>query len=115
MSKNARYECTGCGNCCRWEGHVHVTQREIEAIAEYLGIELEEFLERYTELTRNRQGLSLIDQENGACFFLTEDNRCRIQPVKPQQCRDFPNDWSFPGFEQRCNARKINEAPESGA
>jgi hypothetical protein len=27
-----------------------------------------------------------------------------VQPVKPQQCRDFPNLWNFPGFEQTCRA-----------
>jgi uncharacterized protein len=24
--------------------------------------------------------------------------------VKPQQCRDFPNLWNFPGFEKVCHA-----------
>jgi len=24
--------------------------------------------------------------------------------VKPQQCRDFPNLWNFPGFEETCRA-----------
>ena len=29
---------------------------------------------------------------------------CSVQPVKPQQCRDFPNLWNFPGFEKTCRA-----------
>ena len=33
-----------------------------------------------------------------------EGNECAVQPVKPQQCRDFPNLWNFPGFEQTCRA-----------
>jgi hypothetical protein len=27
-----------------------------------------------------------------------------VQAVKPQQCRDFPNLWNFPGFEKICRA-----------
>jgi hypothetical protein len=27
--------------------------------------------------------------------------------VKPQQCRDFPNLWSFPGFEKVCRAKPV--------
>jgi hypothetical protein len=28
-----------------------------------------------------------------------------VQNVKPQQCRDFPNLWNFPGFEKMCQAK----------
>ena len=45
-----------------------------------------------------------MDKANGECIFL-EGNDCAVQPVKPQQCRDFPNLWSFPGFEKICKAR----------
>jgi len=31
-------------------------------------------------------------------------NDCSVQPVKPQQCREFPNHWNFPGFEKTCHA-----------
>ncbi len=37
-------------------------------------------------------------------FFLDE-NDCAVQPVKPKQCRDFPNLWNFPGFEKVCQVR----------
>lgn len=53
-----------------------------------------------------RDGLALLDQADGACFFL-EGNDCRIQPVKPQQCRDFPNQWNFPGWRERCEATPV--------
>ena len=33
-----------------------------------------------------------------------EGDDCAVQPVKPQQCRDFPNLWNFPGFEKTCCA-----------
>jgi Fe-S-cluster containining protein len=46
----------------------------------------------------------------GACVFL-EGDACAVQPVKPQQCRDFPNLWNFPGFEKVCRAipRQVGE------
>jgi hypothetical protein len=27
-----------------------------------------------------------------------------VQPVKPQQCCDFPNLWNFPDFQKVCHA-----------
>ena len=50
-----------------------------------------------------RASLALEDKPNGHCFFL-EGNDCAINPVKPQQCRDFPNKWNFPGWRQVCDA-----------
>ena len=55
---------------------------------------------------RPRSGLALTDQANGACVFLVGDD-CRVNPVKPQQCRDFPNLWNFPGAEQSCRAKPV--------
>ncbi|NBT90581.1 MAG: YkgJ family cysteine cluster protein, partial [Verrucomicrobia bacterium] len=45
---------------------------------------------------------------DGACIFL-EGQDCRIQPVKPQQCRDFPNAWNFPGWRDICMATEISQ------
>lgn len=95
------HTCQRCGACCRWEGDVCLTGQDIAAIADYLGLEEGDFINRYCRLQRNRQGLSLIDAGDGACIMLT-DTGCRIQPVKPRQCRDFPLLWRFPGWEKRC-------------
>ncbi len=95
------HSCQRCGACCRWEGDVCLTDADIAAIAAYLGMEEVAFINEYCHLQRNRRGLSLIDAADGACIMLT-DSGCRIQPVKPQQCRDFPHKWNFPGWEKRC-------------
>ena len=100
-----RFKCTRCGNCCRWAGYVHIAEEEAEKIADFLGMTLPGFLERYTVETEHRTGLSLAEREDESCVFVTDDNRCRIQPVKPFQCRAFPNEWAFPGFRRHCNAR----------
>jgi Fe-S-cluster containining protein len=47
--------------------------------------------------------VALQDKPNGECIFL-EGNHCAVQSAKPQQCRDFPNLWNFPGFEKICHA-----------
>ncbi len=87
-----------------------LTEADITAIASYLCLEEVDFINKYCHLQSNRQGLSLIDAEDGACIMLTEDG-CRIQPVKPQQCRDFPLRWNFPGWEQRCPGAGKTEGP----
>jgi hypothetical protein len=33
-----------------------------------------------------------------------QGNDCVINAVKPQQCRDFPNHWNFPGWRTVCEA-----------
>jgi hypothetical protein len=45
----------------------------------------------------------LQEKPDGSCVFL-DGNDCSVQPVKPRQCRDFPNLWNFPGFEKICHA-----------
>jgi uncharacterized protein len=62
-----------------------------------------EFIQKYTRLREDRNGLALQEKPNGDCIFL-DGNDCSVQPVKPQQCRDFPNLWNFPGFEKQCRA-----------
>lgn len=107
------YQCQRCANCCRWPGEVIVTDGEVDAIAEYLQLDVSEFIERYTALRLNRQGLTLIEKPNHECVFL-EGIDCAINPVKPRQCRDFPNKWNFPGWRQVCEAIPV-EIPSSKA
>lgn len=95
------HTCQRCGACCRWEGDVCLTQEEVTAMAAFLGLDEGDFVNTYCRLQRNRQGLSLIDTEDGACIMLRETG-CAVQAVKPSQCRDFPLKWNFPGWEQRC-------------
>jgi Fe-S-cluster containining protein len=82
---------------------VRLTDAEITRIAMHLGLGEPEFIERHTRVRPDRMGLSLLEKPNGECEFLV-GNDCAIQPVKPQQCRDFPNLWNFPGFEKACHA-----------
>ena len=97
------YECQRCTACCRWPGQVRVTDEEIAHLAAFKGVTEFELIQRFLQLRTDRQGLVLQNQPNGACIFL-DVNDCSVQSVKPQQCRDFPNLWNFPGFEKVCQA-----------
>jgi uncharacterized protein len=98
------YECTRCGNCCRWPGDVNITSAEIPAISKHLNLSEEAFVSQYTRLNSKRSGLSIIDKPNGECIFLEGKNTCLIQPVKPHQCSGFPNQWRFDGWRELCES-----------
>ncbi len=112
--EEVHYVCQRCGNCCRWPGEVPVSDEEIRQIALFLGMPETAFIEQYTDVRRNRAGLTLIEKPDGACIFL-EGNRCTINPVKPDQCRGFPNTWNFAGWRDLCEAIPVpkSQAPES--
>lgn len=97
------YDCQRCTACCRWPGQVKLTEAEITALAAHLEMSESDFIQRYTRLRPDRRGLALTEQPDGACVFL-DGRDCRVQPVKPRQCRDFPNGWRFEGFEKFCRA-----------
>ena len=80
-----------------------MTGAEITEIADYLHLSEDAFLAQYTRLRTDRAGLSLLEQADDSCIFLSGKD-CRINAVKPQQCRDFPNKWNFPGWRQVCEA-----------
>jgi uncharacterized protein len=89
------HECQRCTACCRWPGQVRLTDDEIARMATHLGLSEHDFIQAHTRIRPDRQGLALMDKPNGECGFLDGEN-CAVQPVKPQQCRDFPNLWNFP-------------------
>jgi Fe-S-cluster containining protein len=82
---------------------VRLSEAEITRLAQFRGLAERDFIEQFTRLRADRRGLALLDKANGECVFLDGEN-CAVQSVKPQQCRDFPNLWNFPGFEQVCRA-----------
>ena len=97
------YECQRCTACCRWPGQVKISNEEVTAMANFLGMTEEAFVEQYARLRMFRWGLALQEKPNGECIFLNGMD-CRVQSVKPQQCRDFPNKWNFPGWQAECQA-----------
>ena len=91
----SEFKCHLCGNCCRGDGYVELTETDIEAIAEYLGLRRREFLDTYCKWDEETRRWHLIDQSDPeqSCVFLSTDNKCRVNEVKPSQCRGFPMRW----------------------
>ena len=82
---------------------MRLSEDEIARLAEFKRMSEFEFIQEFTRLRADRRGLALMEKTNGECVFL-EGNECAVQTVKPQQCRDFPNLWNFPGFQEICRA-----------
>jgi hypothetical protein len=97
----SQFKCLKCGTCCRQEGYVRLEKNETDIIAAFLLMDVCQFIETCTILTRDRRGLSLKEKENRDCLFLTADG-CRITAVKPRQCLEFPVKWKFKDFEHIC-------------
>lgn len=93
-AEGLRFECTGCGQCCTGSpGYVWVDLQEIQAIASFLNLTVEEFSRQYLRRVKGR--LSLLElphvtlPETYDCIFL-KDKKCQIYSVRPTQCRTFP-------------------------
>jgi len=89
-------ECERCGgHCCTGEsGYIWLKYEEIEAIAKFLELSVEDFATIHLKKVKHRY--SLVEyrrskQEDWACIFFDDTlKRCKIYPVRPTQCRTFP-------------------------
>jgi len=100
---NREFKCRCCGACCRIKnGIVRVSEAEIARIAAFLGMSEGDFIERETEIAPDRRSLILKSLPDGSCAYLSSDNLCRINPVKPDKCRTFPFEWTNADSAQIC-------------
>ena len=91
------FECAECGECCSGpgEGYIWITKPEIQIIAEFLKVTVDNFRKEYLK----RVGLrTTIIEHSGTkdCIFLRTINgkkQCMIYSVRPGQCRSWPF-WS---------------------
>ncbi|GHU72593.1 Fe-S oxidoreductase [Clostridia bacterium] len=75
----ASYDCCKCHNCCEFYS-IEVDSSDIARAAGFLDMTTEVFTDKYTK-----------DGEIKApCPFLQDSGRCRIQPVKPDECVGYP-------------------------
>ena len=83
------FTCTQCGQCCTGDpGYVWVTKKEIEALARFRGLDLDEFAKRYVRQVGRRY--SLKEKANYDCVFYDRKKGCTVYPVRPPQCRTWP-------------------------
>ncbi|MBI5063840.1 MAG: YkgJ family cysteine cluster protein [Desulfatitalea sp.] len=80
------FECTQCGQCCKGYGGTYVSDADIAAIAQFLGLSIASVRNRNCVLSG---GKSLLAQRpDGYCIFFGQN--CGIHPVKPRMCRRWP-------------------------
>jgi Fe-S-cluster containining protein len=82
------FQCRQCGDCCAGRGGILVKPQEVEDMAALLALPVAEFCRRYVEASPMGPRLGIAD--NGFCVFLMAGNLCRVHPVKPFICRQWP-------------------------
>lgn len=89
-AEGLRFECSQCGDCCSGEpGFVWVDEVEIAAMADYMGLALEEFESKFVRQVGFRK--SLVEYPDGDCIFLDPETRgCSVYEHRPVQCRTWP-------------------------
>lgn len=95
---NFKFDSTACeacgGHCCTGEsGYIWAKYAEIEQMAEFVNLSVEEFATIYLRKVKHRYSLieKQLAPDNFACVFFDETKkRCSIYPVRPLQCRTFP-------------------------
>jgi Fe-S-cluster containining protein len=86
-----RFECTGCGDCCRSHGeyaYVYLSTKDVDIISSYLKMNRLDFLNAYCK--NDEYGNVHLSMTDGDCNFLKKKGRCRIYPVRPMQCKAWP-------------------------
>lgn len=87
--KGLRFQCTGCGQCCTGApGYVWLTLKEAEAMALFLKMPLQEFIQMYTRQVDGELALKEYPRSYD-CIFL-RDKKCQVYGARPVQCRTFP-------------------------
>ena len=112
------FKCRRCGACCRVkDGIVRVSDAEIACISAFLGMDEDAFIEHEVEVAPDRKSLMLKSRPDGSCVYLTDDNLCRINPVKPDKCRSFPFEWTNHDSASVCPAlaELVILEPQEGA
>ncbi len=84
--RHSVFSCRQCGECCRGEKGILVTAAELEAMAGYLDLSPDDFAYRY--LVATSLGPQLATR-SGTCV-MQEGSLCRVHPVKPRICRQWP-------------------------
>lgn len=83
------FECTQCGACCTGSpGYVWISDEEIEDMASFLQLTIEQFIKKYTRSIYGRRAL-LEHPKTYDCVFL-KDNTCTLYTSRPKQCRTYP-------------------------
>ncbi|MBN2881130.1 YkgJ family cysteine cluster protein [Candidatus Woesearchaeota archaeon] len=86
-------DCNKCGHCCKFGSGI-VLKNEVPKIANAINMKEEKFVSEYLDDfeyygTSHKKLKQIKDKKlpHGRCVFLSEENQCQIQNVKPLYCR----------------------------
>lgn len=98
---SAGFVCRNCGICCRNQPpDINLKeQQRIEAIG---------FVD-FFEVHNDPYNRNIRRKKNGSCFFLTDENNCKIQDVKPSICILEP--FIITDFDYKRNKIFVNLNP----
>jgi Fe-S-cluster containining protein len=82
------FECRRCGACCLGRGGVRLDEKQAGEAAAWLRLSPADFTRRY--LAPGPPPRDVLTGNDGFCLFHQADGRCRIHPVKPDVCRQWP-------------------------
>lgn len=80
--------CKKCGECCRCCDPIDITPEEVKIASQYLGIPTGILYSNFIKEVKGR--FSRRFSLRTPCPMLTEQNLCRIHPVRPYVCKAFP-------------------------
>ena len=80
-------DCTTCANCCKTV-HPTLSDAEVERLARRLGLERQQFVDRYLEPNEPDDDNPWRTRST-PCPFL-DDNRCTVYEDRPADCRRYP-------------------------
>jgi Fe-S-cluster containining protein len=117
LNPAAFFDCQKCGQCCKGFGGTFVTDRDVENISGFIGVEQDYFLSHYCHLSGGRP--LIRTQESGYCVFW--DELCTIHEVKPRMCKIWPfiesvlvdpSNWTSiqsvcPGVREKANLQDL--------
>jgi uncharacterized protein len=86
LSEDEIFSCLKCGDCCKGYGGTYVTPEDVLAISAFLQTDSGRFIEAYCTISGGRP--LLAQGPDGYCVFF--DRVCRVHPVKPRMCREWP-------------------------
>ena len=93
LKSKVNLKCEICDKCCKYRGDIRLTPINVIEISKFLKISINEFLEKYTyELPNEEPEIAIkAEGEESVCILNNiENNKCKIQKVKPIQCVMFP-------------------------
>mmetsp|Transcript_34496 Transcript_34496/g.83482 ORF Transcript_34496/g.83482 Transcript_34496/m.83482 type:complete len:261 (-) Transcript_34496:99-881(-) len=97
-----KFDCTGCGKCCKVDGDVWLAPEEVDNIMTHLGYcdrgesSIDDFRMKYVKAEvspsdgDNCQSWLCLKRKEGACIFLDPLGKCGIYDARPIQCSTYP-------------------------